>query len=104
MVGAPAASAVFDFENILPQLDFLPIAARRALDHAGLRLSLEAWRSLDLDSRCQLVAAGASDVFDGTVVAAIVRRATPSAQRIEVVGDPDPLAPPDGLARLLEPV
>lgn len=104
MVGTPAASAVFDFENILPQLDFLPIAARRALDHAGLRLSLEAWRSLGLDDRCQLVIAGASDVVDSSAVAGVVRRASPPAQRIEVVGDPDPLAPPDGLLRLLEPV
>ena len=104
MVGAPTASAVFDFENILPQLDFLPIAARRALDHAGLRLSLEAWRSLGLEDRCQLVAAGADDIVDSTSVAGVVRRASPPAQRIEVVGDPDPLAPPDGLLRLLEPV
>lgn len=104
MVGTPAASAVFDFENILPQLDFLPIAARRALDHAGLRLSLEAWRSLGLEDRCQLVAAGANDVVDSGIVAGVVRRASPPAQRIEVVGDPDPLAPPDGLTRLLEPV
>jgi len=104
MVGAPTASAVFDFENILPQLDFLPIAARRALDHAGLRLSLEAWRSLGLEDRCQLVAAGANDVVDSGAVAGVVRRASPPAQRIEVVGDPDPLAPPDGLLRLLEPV
>ena len=104
MVGTTAASAVFDFENILPQLDFLPIAARRALDHAGLRLSLEAWRSLGLEDRCQLVAAGASDMVDSTAVAGVVRRASPPAQRIEVVGDPDPLAPPDGLTRLLEPV
>ena len=104
MVGAPTASAVFDFENILPQLDFLPIAARRALDHAGLRLSLEAWRSLGLEDRCQLVAAGAVDIVDSGSVAAVVRRASPPAQRIEVVGDPDPLAPPDGLTRLLEPV
>ena len=104
MVATPAPSAVFDFENILPQLDFLPIAARRALDHAGLRLSLEAWRSLGLDDRCQLVAAGADDLVDAAAVAQIVRRAAPQAQRIEVVGDPDPLAPPDGLTRLLEPV
>ncbi|MEZ4312689.1 MAG: cyclic pyranopterin monophosphate synthase MoaC [Polyangiaceae bacterium] len=100
MVGTPTASAVFDFESILPQLDFLPIAARRALDHAGLRLSLEAWRSLSLDDRCILVAAGADDVVDAPAVTAVVRRATPPAQRIEVVGDPDPLAPPDALLRL----
>src|SRR5262245_28680001 len=104
MAGTPAANAVFDFENILPQLDFLPIAARRALDHAGLRLSLDAWRSLGLEDRCQLVAAGANDIVEPSVVSAVVRRASPPAQRIEVVGDPDPLAPPDGLSRLLEPV
>ena len=104
MAANPTTSAVFDFENILPQLDFLPIAARRALDHAGLRLSLEAWRSLGLEDRCQLVAAGADDFVDATTVSLVVRRAAPPAQRIEVVGDPDPLAPPDGLTRLLEPV
>ena len=44
------SAAVFTFERVEPGLAELPIAARRALDHAGRRLSLDGWRSLSVDS------------------------------------------------------
>jgi cyclic pyranopterin phosphate synthase len=94
-------SAVFPFEKVSSDLAELPLAARRALDHAGLRLSIEAWRSLPIDHRRQLALSGAEAVVDtGTVIVA-VRRARPAPQPIERVADPDPNTPPVGIARLL---
>lgn len=83
---------VFAFEDIGPGLPLLPLAARRALDVAGMRLSLKAWQKLDLYARRVLVSQGS-----GKVDAAAVRRA---------VADADPAVtemPPDDESRLREP-
>lgn len=102
-------AAVFDFEELTAELDTIPIAARRALDHAGLRMSLTAWRSLTADDRRRLVVAGADELVDVARVASAVRRAQPPAQAVDPVGDPDPLVPPapvvtaEGPARWVDP-
>ncbi len=80
---------VFTFEDIGPELPLLPLAARRALDVAGLRLSLKAWQKLDLYARRVLVSQGAGEV-------------DPEAVRRAVAGaDPPATAmPPDDESRL----
>src|SRR5262245_59485945 len=98
---AELAGAVFSFENVLPDLAELPIAARRALDHAGLRLSLEGWRSLPLEERHRLVIAGGADVIDASLVAAITSLAAAPPRHIEAITDPDPDRPPEALAEML---
>lgn len=97
-----AGHVVFPFEN-LSDLEFIPIAARRALDHAGLRLSLESWRSLTPEERSQIAELGAADVVDTTRVSLVALRAQPLAQRIDPVSDPDLLSPPEDLVRSLDP-
>lgn len=96
-------TAVYAFEGLLPDLEAPPIAARRALDHAGVRLSMEGWRSLPLEDRQRMTIAGVPDRVDADLVAGMTRRANPPAQRISPVADPDPTAPPEALARALEP-
>lgn len=59
---------VYGFEGIDGQLDLVPLAARRALDHAGLKISLETWRSLPLETRAAIVSAGADDAVDTDLV------------------------------------
>jgi cyclic pyranopterin phosphate synthase len=97
-----AGHVVFPFEN-LSDLEFIPIAARRALDHAGLRLSLESWRSLTPEERSQIAELGSADVVDTTRVSLVALRAQPLAQRIDPVSDPDLLSPPEDLVRSLDP-
>jgi hypothetical protein len=46
------------------QLSLLPMAARRALDCAGLHLSLKGWQELPLADRQALVRAGAAEGVD----------------------------------------
>jgi len=96
-------SAVYTFEGLLPELESPPIAARRALDHAGQRLSVEGWRSLPLEDRQRLTLQGVPDRVDVEQVANLLRRANPAAQRISAVSDPDASAPPEALAKALEP-
>lgn len=96
-------SAVYPFEGLLPELESPPIAARRALDHAGLRLSVEGWRSLSLDDRHRVTLAGVVDRVDAELVASVLRRSSPPPQRISPASDPDPSGPPEALAKALEP-
>jgi cyclic pyranopterin phosphate synthase len=96
-------SAVYSFEGLLPDLESPPIAARRALDHAGLRLSVEAWRGLSFEDRARLTLAGVPERVDAGEVASLLRRANPPPQRVSPVSDPDPSAPPEALAKALEP-
>jgi cyclic pyranopterin phosphate synthase len=52
---------LFAFDAADEGLDLVPLAARRVLDLSGLKLSLESWRSLDIESRRMLVELGSQD-------------------------------------------
>lgn len=93
-----ASLPVFPFEEIGPDLDLVPLAARRALDLAGFRVSLAGWRSLALDDRRRLVRAGEEDIVDAQEVFEVARRASPVAQLMERAPDPDPGALPKGIS------
>ena len=93
----------FEIDEIGPELDLVPLAARRALDAAGLRLPLDGWRSLGLDDRRRISLAGAAEIVDAAAVAAIVARAAPPAERISIVSDPDPRSPPAELHAAVVP-
>jgi hypothetical protein len=62
-------NGLYEFDGETLELSLLPMAARRALDVAGVHLSLESFRKLSLDARARLVALGAAD----TVVVSDVR-------------------------------
>jgi cyclic pyranopterin phosphate synthase len=93
--------AVYSFEALLPHLDSPPIAARRALEHAGLRLSVEGWRSLATEERERLTLAGTAEHVDTAEVVSIVRRASPAAADVVRGSDPDATTPPEGVVRAL---
>lgn len=95
MVVSPVFS--FEAEEIGPALDLVPLAGRRALDHAGLKLSLEGWRSLSYEERKAIAEAGASARVDVPVVMTIVRRAEPAATPMTPASDPSPEHLPEGL-------
>ena len=109
MIDPQLKVAIFEFEDVSPELDTLPIAARRALDHAGLRLSLQGFRALSLEERRRLILAGVEEIIDVGRVSSVVRRAQPPAQAVDPVGDPDPLVPPspivgaEGATRWIDP-
>ncbi len=86
-----------------PTIESPPIAARRCFEHAGLRITTEAWRTLSLDARTRLSIAGAAERVDIEVVGAIARQASPPPQRVPMGADPDVAMPPEALVRALDP-
>lgn len=100
MTARAPLSPVFAFEEaeIGPDLDLVPLAARRALDHAGLKLSLEGWRSLRPADRRRIAEVGAAEQVSVAAVTALVAQASPAAAAMAPAEDPDPRALPEGLA------
>ena len=94
---AMATAGVYPFESIDDALAFMPLAARRALDVLGRKLSLEGWHSLSLEDRRRVVGAGAGENVDPDA-AAVVDRATPSPSRSRSQPDPDASVTPSELA------
>jgi len=70
---------IFSFEReLLATLDLMPLAVRRKLDLAGLKLSLEGWQALPIADRRALAGAEVDDeagqvAFAGTLRAASER-------------------------------
>ena len=83
----------FAFEEPNPGLSLLPLAARRALDTAGVRLSLDAWRKLPLAERRLLVAAGTATNVSVDTVERITARVEPAPERVAPEHDPEDVAP-----------
>lgn len=77
---------VFRFEEADETLAWMPLAARRACDRAGRKLSLAGWQSLPMDRRRAVTTAGAHDVVDVEAVRAAIDGASPAAK----VMDPRP--------------
>jgi cyclic pyranopterin monophosphate synthase len=84
---------LYRFDGVDSTFDLLPLAARRALDHAGRKLSLDGFRSLPLEARRALAELGSADVVDVDRVLEIAAQGKPEASIIEALGDPSPTAP-----------
>ncbi len=92
---------LYAFDGIEPTLDLIPIAARRALDHAGFKLSRQGWQSLDHASRQSLVELGSRNVPDTSAVKRLLLAAVPPAAACEPVRDPDAQLVPEALLAAL---
>src|SRR5215472_19341185 len=92
---------IFAFEQMSAALDLVPFAARRALDAAGCKLSLEAWRRLPIGARRALVEAGAGEVVNTRAVRAWLARHKASFDRLAPASDPPVDAAPDDLTSAL---
>jgi cyclic pyranopterin phosphate synthase len=86
---------LFRFDGVDDSLDLLPLSARRALDGAGRKLSLEGFRSLPIPERRRLAELGEGDGVDVARVVALVAAAIPAATVVPVLPDPSPVAPDD---------
>jgi cyclic pyranopterin phosphate synthase len=86
---------LYQFDEVDAELDLLPLASRRALDHAGRRLSREGWTSLPLPLRRRLVTLGANPVVDIDLVREAAEIATPPGEQIDPLQDPPADFPPD---------
>jgi hypothetical protein len=100
--GAPcdarAMRGVYRFEGISDALELVPLAARRALDAAGRKVGLEAWRAMPLAARASIVEAGAAAQVDVRAVRDALEAV--DATPIEAVAEPDPVTPPTSVVAL----
>lgn len=83
---------LYTFEPIDTDLSLLPLAARRALDGAGLRLSLREWQRLPSARRRELAACGSEASIDVARVTQLLEGC--ALEQIAPLVDPDSEAPP----------
>ena len=91
----------FPFEETNDDLIWIPLAARRALDAAGLKLSLAAWRGLGMSLRKALIAAGVAPAVSTETVERLLKSAQPQPGRSAPRPEPDAARVPDELAAAL---
>jgi cyclic pyranopterin phosphate synthase len=94
---------LYAFDEVSPALELVPLAARRALDHAGLKLSRASWLSLPANAREALVGAGTETEVSVDRVRALTAAATPPPDPMLPSGDPPAEAPPAELLAILGP-
>ena len=80
-------------------LTYIPMAVRRALDRAGLRITLRGWQGLSLVVRAALLGLGGAPEVDVERVAELLAGASP--ERIEPSDDPPADAAPSELTAAL---
>jgi cyclic pyranopterin phosphate synthase len=89
---------VYRFEGIDDALDLVPLAGRRAMDAAGVKVSLDAWRASPVDVRRAVVRLGSGLEVDAAAVIAVLDEAKVARAPVDVVIDPGPDAPPPELS------
>lgn len=94
---------LYAFDGVGDDLELVPLAARRALDAVGKKLSLEAWKNLSHEQRGRLVSAGSGADVDRALALAVVREARPEAEWIEPAGDLDAATVPELVTSSLGP-
>jgi cyclic pyranopterin phosphate synthase len=92
---------IYAFEDIDDTLELVPLAARRALDRAGCKLGLEAWRALPLATRHAIVSAGAEGHVDTDRVRETLAHAAAPLESIDPPDEPGSDRVPADLADAL---
>ena len=92
---------IYAFEEIDASLPLLPYAARRALDVAGVKVSLAAWKAMAIGARQALVALGAEETVPPGKVRRVLARVKAPFEEIEPRPDPATGEAPAVLARAL---
>lgn len=98
----PQSVKLYTFDEAGTTLERLPLAARRALDLVGIRLSLADWQDLPQKERVKVTHHGSQDEVDLAAVRALVavRGGETVSPRVEPRGD----IPPDALVEAYAPV
>lgn len=94
---------IYAFEGIDDTLDLVPLAARRALDRAGCKVSLEAWRALPMAVRGSMLAAGSERDVDAARVRGILTEETVPFDVMAPPKEPSADKVPEDLAVALGP-
>jgi cyclic pyranopterin phosphate synthase len=92
---------LYTFDGVSPALELLPLAARRALDRGGWKMSLVAWQRLELAARERITTLGSEVDFDRDELAALCAAADPPVTPIPAREDPSPDSVPEELLAAL---
>lgn len=92
---------LYAFDEIDASLKLIPLAARRALDAVGKKLSLEGFHSLSRTARADLVTAGSGEEVDTEGALRIVAQATPAPLEIPIKPEPERTSVPESLRKAL---
>ncbi len=92
---------IYDFEHIASTLDLVPLSARRALDAAGMRVSLEAWQASPLDLRRTIATLGSQRHVDGHAVREALEKAEVPSFEVQIPDEPAIDEPPAELASVV---
>jgi hypothetical protein len=93
---------IYAFDEADADLTLLPMASRRALDAAGLKLSLSSYQTLSVSDRRELARLGSQPHVDVDAVREVANRATDGPGR-EVPQHFEPVELPRKLVEMLEP-
>jgi molybdenum cofactor biosynthesis enzyme len=95
---------IFAFEEVTRDLLNPPIAAQRALGHAGVNMPLSVWRSLSFDTRSALIEAGAAEQVSLDGVRSLLRGVSlGKVQMTHPLSDPKTSRLPNELEQVLGP-
>jgi cyclic pyranopterin phosphate synthase len=88
---------IYRFEAIDDALDLVPLAARRALDAAAIKISLEVWRQSPLALRQAITALGAQARVDSAAVQAALAKANMATTVVPPLEEPSSTSVPPEL-------
>ena len=88
---------LYQFDEVDSGLKLLPMAARRALDAAGIRLPLKSWLGLDLTQRAELTQLGSELSVDVPAVLALLSHCD-NLERLPVQPEPSSEKTPQSIA------
>jgi cyclic pyranopterin phosphate synthase len=92
----------YPFEQIDERLDAIPLAAKRALESAGCKLSAAAWRRMQSGARVAIAALGAERKIHAARVRDLLVDEGARFAPVAPIKDPAHRAPPPELVRALE--
>jgi cyclic pyranopterin monophosphate synthase len=95
---------VYAFERIDESLGLVPLAARRALDAAQIKVSLDAWRGSSLALRRALTTLGSGAKVDVAAVHAAVSKARTASSPAPPSEEPSPRDVPPELLGVVPPL
>jgi cyclic pyranopterin phosphate synthase len=90
---------IYRFEDIDDSLPLLPMAARRALDAAGIKVSLETWRGTALEAKRALVEHGSGTRIDVEAVKRDLASFGVASSSVEIAPEPPADAVPPALVQ-----
>jgi len=94
---------IYAFEELDETLDLVPMAARRALDAAGCKVSLSAWRAAPLPVRQVVTRLGSAAIVEVEAVQKALSDRAIAFEPLAPVPEPTPDLVPDDLESVLGP-